>query len=123
MERTIKRSHFSEELERNRRSYEIYTLYTLQGMKVSEIAKKYGFCRQYICKIISTFRDENPKIAEEMAKKGKDVTPYDYKALQEQILKLKSDLKKEKLRADFYEEMVSYGKEVYGIDLKKAGTR
>lgn len=30
MERTIKRAHFSEELERNRRSYEIYTLHTLK---------------------------------------------------------------------------------------------
>ena len=28
-------------------------------------------------------------------------------------------LKKERLRADFYEEMVAFGKEVYGIDLKK----
>ena len=63
------------------------------------------------------------RLQKKWLKKGKDVTPDDYKALQEQILKLKSDLKKEKLRADFYEEMVSYGKEVYGIDLKKAGTK
>ena len=84
MERTIKRAHFSEELERNRRSYEIYTLYTLQGMKVSEIAKKYGYCREYIHRLIHKFTVDNPKIAE---------------------------------------EMVSYGKEVYGIDLKKAGTK
>jgi transposase len=123
MEELSKKSCYSETMERNRRSYEIYTLYTLKGMSCSEIAKKYGFSRQYISKIICMFRDENPKIAEDMAKKGKDVTPDDYRALQEQILKLKSDLKKEKLRADFYEEMVSYGKEVYGIDLKKAGTR
>ena len=31
--------------------------------------------------------------------------------------------KTERLRADFYEEMVAFGKEVYGIDLKKAGTK
>ena len=31
--------------------------------------------------------------------------------------------KRERLRADFYEEMVAFGKEVYGIDLKKAGTK
>ena len=30
---------------------------------------------------------------------------------------------RERLRADFYEEMVAFGKEVYGIDLKKAGTK
>ena len=45
-----------------------------------------------------------------MKKNGKDVTPDDYKALQEEV-------------ADFYEEMVAFGKDVYGIDLKKAGTK
>ncbi|MBR1447013.1 MAG: hypothetical protein IJ586_08035 [Alloprevotella sp.] len=28
-------------------------------------------------------------------------------------------MRREKLRADFYEEMFAFGKEVYGIDLKK----
>jgi hypothetical protein len=27
------------------------------------------------------------------------------------------------LRADFFEEMVKFGEEVYGMDLKKAGTK
>lgn len=45
------------------------------------------------------------------------------KKLQEEVLRLKCELKREKLRADFYEEMVAFGKEVYGIDLKKAGTK
>ena len=35
----------------------------------------------------------------------------------------KKQVKSERLRADFYEEMVAFGKEVYGIDLKKAGTK
>ena len=39
------------------------------------------------------------------------------------IAELKKQLKTERLRADFYEEMVAFGKEVYGIDLKKAGTK
>ena len=58
-----------------------------------------------------------------MQKQGKDVTPEDYKQLQAEVYRLQSELKREKLRADFYEEMVSFGKEVYGIDLKKAGTK
>ena len=58
-----------------------------------------------------------------MKKKGRDVTPADYKQLQSEIARLQSELKREKLRADFYEEMVDFGKEVYGIDLKKAGTK
>ena len=47
----------------------------------------------------------------------------EYKKLLEELSTLKSELKREKLRADFYEEMVAFGKEVYGIDLKKAGTK
>ena len=58
-----------------------------------------------------------------MKKKREDVTPDEYKKMLEELSTLKSALKREKLRADFYEEMVAFGKEVYGIDLKKAGTR
>ena len=61
-------------------------------------------------------------MAEQM-KKRKDVTPADYKKLQDENARLQSELKREKLRADFYEEMVAFGKEVYGIDLKKTGTK
>ena len=58
-----------------------------------------------------------------MAKQGKDVTPSDYEELLKKVSELESKLKRETLRADFYEEMVAFGKEVYGIDLKKAGTK
>ena len=58
-----------------------------------------------------------------MKKQGKDVTEEDYKKLLNEISSLKKDLAQERLRADFYEEMVAFGKEVYGIDLKKAGTK
>ena len=60
---------------------------------------------------------------EKMAKQGKDVTPSDYEELLKKVSELESKLKHETLRADFYEEMVAFGKEVYGIDLKKAGTK
>jgi hypothetical protein len=58
-----------------------------------------------------------------MKKKREDVTPDEYQKLLEELSTLRSELKREKLRADFYEEMVAFGKEVYGIDLKKAGTK
>ena len=62
-------------------------------------------------------------LVEQMKKQGPNIIPEDYKKLQEEVLRLKCELKREKLRADFYEEMVTFGKEVYGIDLKKAGTK
>ena len=52
-----------------------------------------------------------------------DIIPEDYKQLLQEIAELKKQVKSERLRADFYEEMVAFGKEVYGIDLKKAGTK
>ena len=58
-----------------------------------------------------------------MKKKAKDITQEDYKVLQEEIARVRKELKQANLRADFYEEMVYFGKEVYGIDLKKAGTK
>lgn len=61
--------------------------------------------------------------AELMKKQGKDVTPEDYKKLLEELSSLKKALAEERLRADFYQEMVAYGEEVYGIKLKKAGTK
>ena len=76
-----------------------------------------------IYRYLRTFVDENPKVAEQMRKSGTAITPEDYKKLQEENARLHSELKREKLRADFYEEMVAFGKEVYGIDLKKAGTK
>ena len=51
------------------------------------------------------------------------MTPEDYKRLQDELVRLKKELERERLRADFYEEMVAYGEEVYGIKLKKAGTK
>ena len=82
---------------------------------LSRLAYNSGF----LCK----FASENPEMAEKMAKQGKDVTPSDYEELLKKVSELESKLKRETLRADFYEEMVAFGKEVYGIDLKKAGTK
>ena len=52
-----------------------------------------------------------------MNKQGKEITPEDYKNLVQELAELKKQLKTERLRADFYEEMVAFGKEVYGICL------
>lgn len=54
-----------------------------------------------------------------MKKQSKDVTDEDYKKLLAELPSLKKELAHERLRADFYGEMVAFGKDVYGIDLKK----
>ena len=101
---------------------EVYRLYRVENLPLKEVMKKTGISSRTVYSYLRTFEAENPKLAVQM-KKRKDVTPDDYKKLQAEIAQLQSELRNERLRADFYEEMVKFGKEVYGIDLKKAGTK
>ena len=89
------------------------------NVSIQEVVQQYGVSRSSIYRIIATFERENPLEAELMKKQGKDVTPEDYKKLLEELSSLKKALAEERLRADFYQEMVAYGEEVYGIKLKK----
>ena len=101
---------------------EVYRHYRVENLPLKDVMKKTGLGRSAVFSYLRTFEAENPELVVQM-KKRKDVTPDDYKKLQAEIARLQSELKQEKLRADFYEEMVAFGKEVYGIDLKKAGTK
>jgi hypothetical protein len=102
---------------------EVYEMYHIQHLRVQEIMSRKGMTQYKVYHFLRTFAEEYPELAEQMKKKGSDVTPEDYRKLVERVSSLEAELKKEKLRADFYEEMVAFGKEVYGIDLKKAGTK
>lgn len=121
MENELNKRHFSL-LKDFQRTKEICELYYAQNVPVSEITIQTGCSRSVVYKIIHNFALENPELVESM-KKQKEVSPADYDNLKREIAHLKASLKREKLRADFYEEMVAFGKEVYGIDLKKAGTK
>ena len=102
---------------------QVYEMRHMYHLSVSEIVSKTGINRTQVYRFLSTFAAEHPDLVEQMKKKRKDVTPDEYQKLLEKVSTLESELKREKLRADFYEEMVAFGKEVYGIDLKKAGTK
>lgn len=102
---------------------QVYEMRHLDHLSVSEIVSKTGIKRTQVYRFLSTFASEYPDLVEQMKKKREDVSPDEYKKLLEEVSSLKAQLKREKLRADFYEEMVAFGKEVYNIDLKKAGTK
>ena len=110
-------------LERLSLSKKVCEMYFVDSLSVCEIASKTSTSTRSIYRIIRTFAYEHPEIIEQMKKAGNKITPEDYKNLKAEIAKLQTELRKEKLRADFYEEMVAYEKEVFGIDLKKAGTK
>lgn len=103
--------------------FEIYRKVSQEKFSVKEISRQYGISRSSVYRKIRTFELENPKEAEIMKRESKEVGPEEYRKLQSEVSALKKALAQERLRADFYEEMVAYGKEVYGIDLKKAGTK
>jgi hypothetical protein len=101
---------------------EVYRHYRVENLPLKDVMKKTGLGRSAVFSYLRTFEAENPELVVQM-KKRKDVTPEDYKRLQAENARLQGELKREKLRADFYEEMVAFGEEVYGINLKKAGTK
>lgn len=111
------------ELERIRLQKQVYDMVRVQHLSIEDVKKKTGLSRWSVYNYLRIFEAENPQVAEQMKKRGTDITPEDYKKLQEENARLQSELKREKLRADFYEEMVAFGEETYGIDLKKAGTK
>lgn len=102
---------------------EVYRLRYVDCVEISSIMEKTGISRRQVYNLMSKFERDNPQLADQMKKRGKDASREDYRILQEEVISLKKSLARERLRADFYEEMVAFGKEVYGIDLKKAGTK
>ena len=116
-------SCYSKDAKRINEMKEIYELHYVQHLQEKEILSLKGLNKGTYYQILRKFAAEYPELAEQMKKKGRDIVPDDYRKLLEEVSTLKTQLKKEKLRADFYEEMVAFGKEVYGIDLKKAGTK
>lgn len=119
----MKESNYEQKKFRKNLEREIYRLLKQEHVSLQRVVQQYGVSRSSIYRIISTFERENPLEAELMKKQGKDVKPEDYKKLLEELSSLKKALAEERLRADFYQEMVSYGEEVYGLELKKAGTK
>lgn len=120
MEEEIKESSsLLTRLRMEKEMYDVYYLRKVDHLSVEEIMSKLSISRSKAYRYIHTFASKNKEIAEKMSKRGKEVTPSDYKELLNKVKELEAQLSRERLRADFYEEMVAYGKEVYGIDLKK----
>ena len=120
---STKERNYSKELSRFNEMREIFELRYVHGLSNKEVMKQKSLTHSRYFHILRTFAAEHPDIAEDMKKTVNDICPEDYKKLLDKVSFLETELKKEKLRADFYEEMVSFGKEVYGIDLKKAGNK
>lgn len=83
--------------------------YYCNHLNFQELSEKSGLPKATVYRWIRTFEAENPQTCEQMKKQGKEITPDDYKKLVRENLELKKQLSQERLRADFYEEMVAFG--------------
>lgn len=119
----MKEKQYNREQERNLRHQEIYRLRILEGEDISSIGKKFGLSRGSVYYALTTFEEENPQQAELMKKQGKDVTPEDYKKLQEEIGNPEKGLPKNACVLIFNEEMVVFRKRSLWHRHKKVGTK
>lgn len=102
---------------------EIYRLYALEHLTMSEISVKFGFALSSIHNKIRKFEAENPELAENMKKKGKEIIPEDYKQLLQEIAELKKQVKSERASCRLLRRNGSLWQGSLWYRLKKAGTK
>ena len=105
-------------------------LYYREGLSVRRIAKIIPASKTTVMRWIANFAEDNPHKAPIMKKRSiKPVPqieqepradlPEDVKALQEEVLRLKKELKQEKMRADAYDMMIDLAEDAFKIPIRK----
>lgn len=123
MEKNLNLSRFKKRVELTEKYKEVYDMYYVQNLSQSDISEKTGYSRSHVYHIIHTFAGDYPLKAEEMKNQSKTFTQEEYLRLKDELAKTKEQLKRQSMETAIYKELVAIGKEVYGIDLKKAGTK
>ena len=93
MERSKIENNYSEAVTYALRSRDVYSMFALEGLSRHEISQRIGVSPSTVWRIIRTFEAENPQLSEEMKKKGKDVSPEDFRKLLAEVNNLKAELK------------------------------
>ncbi|WP_140407015.1 helix-turn-helix domain-containing protein [Bacteroides sp. An19] len=108
-----------------------------EGMSYRAISSKIGVSKTQVHKWLCTFANERPIMHETMGKKNlrnfrpSESEPPSNPSEEEEIARLKSELAKankelayQKLRADFYDEMINVAEGKFNISIrKKAGAK
>ena len=113
----------------------VIDLHFRQHMSYRRIAAITPVSKSCIAKWISNFAGENPgvPIMRKRTVKHKEIIvepeprqelPDDVKALQAELLTVKEELRKEKLRADAYDTMIDIAEDMFKVPIrKKAGAK
>lgn len=114
-------------------------LYVREGLSYRQIAKILPVSKTTIMRWIAIFAEENPH-AQRMVKLTTNVKtrkvesvqpapqdakmPEDVKSLQEEVIRLRSQLEKAEIKAEAYEELVNVAESKFKISIrKKAGAK
>lgn len=123
MERNLSSSRLERHASLRGKYREIYDMFYVKNLSQPEISAKTGYSRSQVYHILHTFADENPQKSSEMKEESKTFTQEEFLKLQAELKETKAQLKRQTWETAIYKELVAIGKEVYGIDLKKAGTK
>ena len=100
------------------------------GYSVRRLTKIFPLSKHTIERWIANFAEDNPHKAPIMKKRfiqpapqieqgPRTDLPEDVKALQEEVLRLKKELKQEKMRADAYDMMIDLAEDTFKIPIRK----
>ena len=113
----------------------VIDLYFHHHMSYRRIAEIIPVSRSGIAKWIRNFAGENPEVPimrKRTVKQKRTIVepeprqelPDDVKALQAELLKVKEELRKERLRADAYDTMIDIAEDMFKVPIrKKAGAK
>ena len=114
---------------------EVIDLYVNRHLSSRRIAAIIPLSKTTIMRWIANFAQDNPEVPtmgkRTVNQKPVDIEPEprqelpdDVKALQAELLKVKEELRKEKLRADAYDTMIDIAEDMFKVPIrKKAGAK
>ena len=103
--------------------YSVIEEYLSSGLNQSSFCLEKGLDRTTFSKWLRTFESEL-SMQEEMSHSNGQSESEEIRELKHQLRVKEAELKKEKMRADFYETMVAVAEEQFNITIrKKAGTK
>lgn len=104
-------------------------LYYREGYSFRQIAQIIPVSKSAIARWIANFAEDNPHKAPIMKKRTIQPAPQieqephdlpeDVRTLQEEVLRLKKELKQEKMRADAYDMMIDLAEDAFKIPIRK----
>ena len=114
---------------------EVIDLYVNKHLSFRRISKIVPLSKTTIMRWIANFARDNPEVQIMKQRKVQTTRPVvepeprqelpdDVKALQAELMKVKEELRKEKLRADAYDTMINIAEDMFRVPIrKKAGAK